>query len=195
MKKRPILLIPGSNGKQQYFYTLAKKLSETNLGPVFSLDLQDPYPITKRDVDAVKKRIEEIKELYQKSGYVGDLKIDIVGYSRGAMIGKFFVVDDQHWGVSENDSGMWTNENIRVEWASNLIGRCIQLGKPVNDWWKSELAEAILDKLYDLDGEEDLVVKERSTLKEDHRFEVSSGHLGLLQNADAHKKIIEWLSY
>lgn len=190
--KRPILLIPGSNGRQGYFYTLAKKLSSKGLGPVFSLNLQDPYPLTPRDFDAVKSKITEISELYEKHG-IYDVQIDIIGYSRGANMAKFFILQDDYWSINSEGTAS-VRLNLQDQWASKNIHKIIQLGYPVSKWWQEGLPMNMLDRLYDIDGKEDLVVTDRSTLQEGHKFEASCGHLGLLQNAAVHDKIADWLS-
>lgn len=213
-KKRPILLIPGSHGNPQYSYSLAKSLAKANLGPVFSLFTQDPFELTNRDLRAVIEKIEEIRHMYQQYG-VDDVKVDIVGYSRGGKISSLFAVQEKYWDEVQPDfreirlkdrygdkeySSYEDDSNedmgtVPAEWVNENIGRCIQAGYPVVKYWQRRLPPAILDKLYDIVADNDEHCRKKSLLSASHQLNVNCGHIGLKYSSKVHNKIIQWLSY
>jgi hypothetical protein len=212
-KKRPILLIPGAHGTPQYSYSLAKSLAKANLGPVFSLFTQDFYNLTNRDLIAVIEKIKKIRQMYQQHG-LEDVKVDIVGYSRGGKISSLFAVQEKYWDTVQSDfrnifkDRYWDKEyspydydsdeemrTVPAEWINENIGRCIQAGYPVVKYWQRRLPPAILDKLYDIVADNDEHVRKKSLLSASHQLNVNCGHIGLKYSSKVHNKIIEWLSY
>lgn len=88
LEKRPILLIHGNCHNQTAWLSLASGLEESDLGPVFTVDLPSGS-VTEKDYEIVNEKIAAIQALYNKH-----VKIDVVGHSRGGYIG--YTLKSQH---------------------------------------------------------------------------------------------------
>lgn len=182
-KKRPILLIHGNYHNQSAWLDFAKKLKNSHLGPVYTVNLPNG-DVTKKDFEIVNKKIEQIKNQYAKFN-IKDITIDLVGHSRGAYIASKVAMD--HFVEQESD-----------------IHSVITLGTPQD----AELMSIIkrMDNLnrlggssipcpefYDITGSYDVLCDESSPLDLDHQYIAETGHLGLLYCSQVHQQVIAWL--
>jgi len=195
--KQPILLIPGSHGQSKYLASIARKLSQANLGPIFAVDTMNPgRTISQRDLAAVYNKIDEIKGMYSRLG-IDNPQINVIGYSRGALISQYLAIDRTAWkmqGEGMEIELLKVSNKISPNAVAKDIGKCIQIGFPVKDWLERSLPEEILVKHFDIDGSQDRIVTERSNLQPSHRYLANCGHAGLLHDDQVAAKLIEILA-
>jgi hypothetical protein len=176
-EKIPILLIHGNYHNQTAWLSLAKKLRSSLLGPVYTLNLPSG-PVTERDFALVEKKIKAIKAQYKK-----DIKIHLIGHSRGG-----FVAFRMAWTKAQENKRLW----IR----SKDIGKVIRIGS-VSDKKELHAIEEIdpdyRKRLYEITGGADAIATASSLLPAERNKTFGTGHLGLLYSSKIHRQIIRWL--
>ena len=130
--------------------------------PAFTVNLPDQGPIGERDRQIIHDKIEAIKELYLSRGR-GDIKVHLVGYSRGAQAAYSAAID-------------------RLD-----IDRLIRIGHPT---LPEELDNRVQALVYEIDARWDVLVDERSLLPSHQHVELNCGHLGLLSSDSMHQAVI-----
>jgi len=172
----PILFVHGKWGNPGQFAPLLAKLSELGR-PFFSVSLVKRGRYKQRDFNAFWSRIEEIRALYPEEKKI---TIDVVGYSRGAE-----VVSQSAFDEVPIDGGKQLK-------AREGIGRVVLVGSPLS----SRLPEGtdLPKNLYEIEAEQDVLVKGRSILDESQRYLARGvGHCGLFLDDRALQQIANWL--
>lgn len=80
--KRVTLLVHGFLHNRSGWFYLNHRLSEENLGPVFTLNLGTPFHHIEHYAEVLKNRIDEIKELSGNE----NLEFDLIGHSMGGVV-------------------------------------------------------------------------------------------------------------
>lgn len=182
LKKRPILLIHGNLHNQTAWIELSKKLQRTDLGPVFTVDLPSGE-VTEKDCDIVDKKIQEIKSLYEKRGISG-INVDLVGHSRGCYIAHRRAYTD-----NQNGNRIWS---LKPD-----MGKVILIGTPLDSTEIDQIKGIdpnYLNRIYEITGQFDVLVREKSLLPANNHLELKTGHLGLLYSSAMHRRVIEVLN-
>lgn len=183
-KKNPILLIHGAFHNQSGWMELAKKIQDSNLGPVYTVNLPSGW-IGDKDFQILKMKTEEIQSHYQRHG-IQVKKIDVVAHSRGGRVAERVV---------EQVIGSVTTSFSNDFKKTFPIGKIIKLGSIL---YPLQIGSQIIPikspaDAYEITGKYDILERGKSQLSSTHTFEVESGHLGLLYSDEAHQKIIDWL--
>lgn len=165
LKQQPILLIHGNLHNQSAWLSLAKKLKNNYLGPVYTVNLPSGR-ITHKDFEIIQRKIEQIKEQYKQ-----DIKINIVGHSRGGNIARHLAL---------------TKTNI---------GKVITLGAAFTQDEINALDPQFRHRIFDITGSHDILVTNPSLLPLQNQATILTGHLGLLYSSKVHKHVIEWLKH
>lgn len=172
LSQQPILLIHGNYHNQSAWLSLAKKLKNKNLGPVYTVNLPNGA-ITHKDFEIIQRKMEQIKEQYTQ-GLVRDIEINIVGHSRGGDIARQLALANPFRHFS--------------------IGKVITIGT-------ASTQEDLLSlrkfghRIFEVTGKQDILVTNPSLLPAKNNEAVDIGHLELLYCSKVHKRIIEWLSF
>lgn len=184
-KKSPILLIHGNYHNQSAWLSLAKKLKDQNLGPVYTVNLPNGN-FTDKDFEITFKKIEEIKRHYSHWG-VKNIKIDLVGHSRGGAIAT--LLSTERYVKSSKESSNWGRYQ-------NDFGKVIHIGNVFDNSDISYLKKyqpELLKRHFEIVGKYDVLEDEPSQLDDAHKLTVDTGHLGLLYSKTAHDQLISWL--
>lgn len=180
-KKRPILLIHGNLHNQTAWIELSKKLQRTDLGPVFTVNLPSGE-VTEKDFEIVDKKIQEIKALYEKKGVSG-ISVDLVGHSRGCYLAQQRAYTDK-----QNGNRIWS---LRPD-----IGKVILIGTPLESPEINQIKRIdpnYTSRIYEITGQCDVLVREKSLLPANNHVDLKTGHLGLLYSRQMHERVIEVL--
>ncbi|PIS01339.1 MAG: hypothetical protein COT84_02825 [Chlamydiae bacterium CG10_big_fil_rev_8_21_14_0_10_35_9] len=182
-EKRPILLLHGNLHNQSAWISFAKKLRKENLGPVYTLNLPN-HSFSSADKTLVEEKITEILKQYRKWNNQ-NVKIDVIGHSRGATVATCVGLKEDTWLFKEGCPSFYLSEvEKRAE-----IGKVIKIGYPTTQWYIDNVQ--ITNHLYEIYGTRDVLAPKSSNLSQ--KFEVNTGHLGLLYSSSVHNKAIEWL--
>ena len=184
-KKNPILLLHGDLHNQSAWLSLAKKLQTADVGAVYTLNLPH-HLLTNRDFELINAKIETIKSQYAHQGRT-DVKINLVGHSRGAKIAYYLGIDPKAWKIKKGKL-ILTGQPVALR---EDIGTIIKLGYPTSEWEVQHFG--ILKNVYDITGNRDMIVKHPSALPQDHQMIVNAGHLGVLYDDQVQEQIIKWL--
>ena len=185
--KRPILLIHGNYHNQSAWLSLAKKLKKAGLGPLYTVNLHQG-PLTESDREILHRKIDEIKSHYKHMNRE-QIQIDVIGHSRGAMMGFYMGLDSNTWGIDEQGNFYLKNGAVPLH---PEIGKVIQIGNAASHWDLEHIG--LLSNVYEVVGAYDIVAPNRSLLPLHQQFTQPSGHLGLIYSDAVHQKIIDWLS-
>jgi hypothetical protein len=184
--KRPILLLHGNYHNQSAWLALAKKLVRSKLGPVYTVNLPSGK-LTIKDQQIINKKIEEIKAQYLVHGK-HDIKIDIVGHSRGGQLAH--LISFANWHIDDQGNYFEDGRCIRPD-----IGKVIRLGNILNSEHVSDIyARKMGDRFYEIVGRYDVLTREKSLLEAAHQLELDCSHVQLLYSHAVHRQILEWRS-
>lgn len=181
-KQQPILLIHGNYHNQSAWISLAKKLKLSYFGPVYTVNLPNGS-ITQKDFEIVQKKIEQIKSQYKQFN-VNDIKINLVGHSRGGAVANLIA-----WTTCRENKLFWNR--------SNDIGKIIKIGSVLDQEEVNEHNNRYSDfneRVYEITSKFDVLETDQSLCPLNHTEIVNSGHLGLLSSTKTHERIIQWLS-
>lgn len=171
-KQQPILLLHGNYHNQSAWISFAKKLKKANIGPVYTVNF--PHgAITDIDHSIINEAVERIKEQYAQHG-VHDVKIHLVGHSRGGMLAHMT-------GLSH---------------LKQSLGKIIKIGFVINQKELEQMHEEsphLKNHLYEITGQHDIIISDPSLLPSQQKIEISVGHLRLVYSKDVHHQIIHWL--
>lgn len=177
----PILFVHGKWGSGGQFGPLIEVLQGSGLAgrPLFSVELPDRGRFSEGDHSKLWGRIEAIYALYPE-GQREQLRLDLVGYSRGAEV------------VSQA-----VFEEVFIDFGKELrlrsgIGRVVLVGSPLSSRLPNDTR--LPESLLEVDGEWDILVKGRSVLLGKQRYNVPRcGHCGLFLSEESLGQIVSWL--
>ncbi len=178
----PILLVHGNIHNQSAWLSLAKELKVLNRA-VYTINLP-AGKITKKDHDLVNQKIAEIQLQFLNP----DLKIDLIGHSRGALM-----AFEAAW--------IKRNEKNELFWnRSTTIGKTIFLGTPLSTEWTDLITrdhgdqlESYLDTVHEVTGSRDVLMRDQPLPEIKNQLRLSIGHAELLYSDAVHAQIIDWL--
>lgn len=163
--KKPVVLVHGACHGHGVWKDFAESLQRSDVGPVFTVKVGKFGRPSENDVEIVKRKIDEIKSLYDS-----DMPVDLVGYSRGGQV----VVD-------------------AAEKHHKDVAKVISLGyvPSSNQLNKSLVASG---RYFEMAARYDFLFGYRPTnCGENHHGIANIGHLGLPFHLGVHQQIIEWL--
>lgn len=170
-RQSPILLLHGRDGSQGMFSAMGAFFKTEEMGPVFTVNLSDGE-LTEDDYGVVNDKIEEIQKLYGEK-----IKIDLIGYSRGAELAFFMALPKEKWSMDGQGRCLMFPAN---EWRDE-IGKIIRIGSVTlpKEW--ERITPAMRLSIYEIRGCDDLHMPERSEAI--HCYEVEGvGHVGLVSS-------------
>jgi hypothetical protein len=180
-QKPPVLLLHGNFHDQTAWLSFAKKLKESSLGPVYSVNFPSGK-CTDKDYEILNKKVREIKAQYKQLG-VDNIQINLVGHSRGGHLAYCY-----SWIRNEGEKAYWEKNKD--------IGKVIKIGSVLvqEDLDCIEKIDSTSkDRLYEIRGEYDILDDKKSVLPSDNQRTVATGHLGLLYSPEVHHQVIDWL--
>lgn len=183
VKKRPILLIHGNYHNQSAWLNLAKKLKESDLGPVYTVNLPSGK-VTHKDFEIIERKLEQIKFQYQQKG-ISNIKVDIVGHSRGSSLAHLIA-----WTADKGDRN-------RYLYKSETIGKVIKIGSSLEFDEITQIQRIdpqFNNRVYEIVGQHDILVTNPSLFPPDRQKTIQVGHLELLFSSQMHQTVIQWLS-
>lgn len=174
----PTLLLHGRDGSQGMFTALGAYFKENKMGPLFSVNLADGE-LTEEDFDVVDQKIEEIKALYGR-----DVKINIVGYSRGAELALYMALPKDKWWIQEGGKCYLSPV---TRWRDE-IGKVIRIGSmTLLSEWKM-LSDEMKASIYEIRGKDDIHMPQPSCAL--NQYEVDGvGHVGLVSSPKVFDKL------
>lgn len=185
--QKPLLLIHGNYHNQSGWLSFAKTLQESYKGPVFTVNLPSGQ-ITDADYAIVERKIEEITRKYLGAKNV---RINLVGHSRGGYVASFSAFSYQ-----DRDGARHYGHNPKVN-----IHKVISIGNVLSENQIHDIQSTISERnfpsirsLFEITGEFDVLVREKSHLPVQQHAEFSTGHLGLLYSVDVHHRVLEVLN-
>ncbi|MCB1115209.1 MAG: hypothetical protein KDK71_01970 [Chlamydiia bacterium] len=174
----PILLLHGRGGSQGMFEEMGAFFEQEGIGPVFTVNLTDGE-LNEGDFDIVEAKIQEIQKLYGR-----EVKIDLVGYSRGAEFALYMALPKENWWIEEGGkcylfpSTSWRNE----------VGKVIRIGSMTLQKEWNQLSSDMYDSIYEIKGRDDLHMPEPSYAK--NRIDIDGvGHVGLVSSPLVFEKL------
>lgn len=189
LKYSPVLFIHGNYHNPSGCTALAQALKEAHNPALFTVSLNHGI-ITEEDEARVAKRVQEIQDLYAAQG-VENVKVDLIGHSRGAAVANAFAKLDWDWQRWD-----YREPGDTISWRET-VGKVILLGFHhigLN-------LEAFQGKYHEINGRYEALMRrevtadaiEQEALHSSYRKVVPEGHLGLLFHPETHDQIIEWL--
>ncbi|MCP5504277.1 MAG: hypothetical protein H7A41_03900 [Chlamydiales bacterium] len=174
----PTLLLHGRDGSQGMFTALGAYFKKNQMGPLFSVNLADGE-LTEEDFDVVDQKIKEISALYGE-----EVKINIIGYSRGAELALYMALPKDNWWIEE---GGKCYLSPATRWRTE-IGKVIRIGSmTLLSEWKM-LSEEMKESIYEIRGKDDIHMPEPSYAL--NQYEVDGvGHVGLVSSSDVFDKL------
>mgnify|MGYP000213907860 CR=1 FL=1 len=179
-----VLFIHGNFHDDTAWVAAAKHLQKTNI-PLFTVNLP-AGDVGARDMDIVKKKWDEIVELYHKAGAdTHQLKIHLVGHSRGAYVIQEYLAQKettQHLG-DVVVMGLWwlgtaQDADVFFDKYPSLEGRIFRLnGK--NDVLLSSTCS----------GEYSYLLGSTPFILSENELRFDTGHVGLLYDT----KVLAWM--
>lgn len=136
-------------------------------------------PITEVDVRLIEEKIEEIQKK------VGDVPIDLVGHSRGAIVAFLAALQKGCFEFTEKGE---------IEFARHLffkgeVSRLIGIAHPYSPNLLAALDPADQKKVFEIVAERDVLVLDQSHLPSHQKFHSKAGHVGVLYDKEA----INWV--
>ena len=141
------------------------------------------------DQDLIEKKLDLIRALYQAEGK--PFRFDVVGYSRGAEYAHYVALEKGTWEV---ENGFCRYKTGRFDGWRKEFGKMIRIGSALLKGEKTALDPSMLAAVYEVRGNDDILMPQRSLLKEGHQLHVKSGHVGLMQCEECFKWVVEKLS-
>jgi pimeloyl-ACP methyl ester carboxylesterase len=187
----PVLVIHGNYSDPSMYSSVAKALKNSYGPAVFTVKLKHG-DLTEEDRIRVNTRIEEIKALFRKYGK-NDVKIDLVGHSRGAIVAND--LSHEHWHYNANGN-VQVDEGFDDWTAREDIGKTIIMGN------HGLRAAAAPEKFFEINGNRDFLIFNAAEINEyaqlalrepDHYHMVPAAHAELLYSTPAHKRLISVL--
>lgn len=170
-KKTPTLLLHGRDGSQGMFTAMGAFFKGEEVGPVFTVNLAEGE-LTEDDYDVVNGKIEEIQKLYGR-----EVKIDLVGYSRGAELAFYMALLKEKWSMDgQGKCFMFPASRWRKE-----VGKVIRIGSTTlpEEWDK--ITPAMKENVYEIRSRDDLHMPGESFAT--HQYEVEGvGHVGMVSS-------------
>jgi hypothetical protein len=185
-RQPPILLLHGNWHNQSAWLSFAESAAKSGFGSLYTVNLPSGS-LSEQDIAIVNDKIAEIKAQY-KLHKRDDIKVHLVGHSRGARIAYYMAAEESGWHFNKVEAVL-TGEKIVLR---RDIGKIIKLGYPTSEWDIGHFGA--ITQAYDVVGMEDVIVTHRSKLPAKHYLEVECGHVGLLYHPAVHEQIIKWLS-
>ncbi len=183
-KMKPILLIHGNYHNQSAWLSLAKKLKNAHVGPVYTINLPSGE-ITDRDCSILQQKITEIKAQYRRHTSE-DIQLDIIGHSRGG-----FLAQETARLLAKQSA------TTQISCQGVLPGKVIALGSKIGsrDFVRVQSLDAGLsNRLYEINGSYDVSTRtDPSSVLPANERTVPAGHIGLLTSNKAHEQIVQWL--
>lgn len=182
VRKRPILLIHGFLHNQSAWLSLAKRLSESDLGPVYTVNLPHDE-INGKHLQIVSEKIDHIKSQYHMH-QVTDVKIVIIGHSRGGKVAMKLA-----WNSDE------FKDRRYAQYAKD-IAYVIKLGSVLHELERALYSQndpSFHNSHFELMGRYDLIERKLSLCPETHQAVIDAGHLSLLYSEQSQEQIIRWL--
>ncbi len=188
-QKRPLLCIHGDNHNQSAWLTLAKASEQSHAGPIFTINLDLKRSSWTEDARSLlNAKIEEIKRQYREQG-IDDVQIDIAGHSTGASLAFYTALEPSSWKVSPE--GRAEVNPDKIAWRKD-IGNIIRIGTPTTAKENELLDPEMRNRIFEIDGTDDLLVDARSTARPDHRAEIPCGHVELIFSPETCALISRW---
>lgn len=183
-KHNPILLLHGDYHNQTAWLSFAQNHKAKNLQqPLFTVNLP-AGEMTHVDDEIIHRQIDKIKELYKKYN-INNVKIDIVGHSRGSDLSQRIA-----WTVIDKDG--------KRNWKrSEDIGKIVKIGGVLK---KEEIVEIeklepdFATRVLEISGKYDILEPDPSSLKPNHWAIINCGHVELLFSREMHQRVFQWLS-
>lgn len=176
--RTPILLLHGRDGSQGMFTSMGKFFRDEEIGPVFTVNLADGE-LTEKDCDVVNAKIKKIQALYGR-----EVKIDLVGYSRGAELAFYMALPKEKWSIGDQGScSLFPVSEWRQE-----IGRVIRIGSMTlpKEWAK--MTQEMKGNIHEIRSRDDLHMPGRSEAI--HQYEIEGvGHVGMVSSPLVFEKL------
>ncbi len=170
-KQTPVLLLHGRDGSQGMFSSMGQYFQENKAGPMFSINLADGE-LTEADFKVVNDKINEIQALYGR-----EVKIDLIGYSRGAELAFYMALDKKYWSIEEGGRCLLKNT---LEWRKE-IGKIIRIGSMTLEKEWSKITHAMQESIYEIRGKDDIHMPGPSYAKNQYVVD-GVGHVGLVSS-------------
>lgn len=169
--KNPVLLLHGRDGSQGMFTAMGAFFKSEEIGPVFTINLADGE-LTEDDYVVVNGKIEEIQKLYGR-----EVKVDLVGYSRGAELAFYMALPKEKWSMDGLGRCLMFPAS---EWRS-VIGKVIRIGSMTlpEEW--NKITSEMKQNVYEIRSRDDLHMPEKSYAN--HCYEIEGvGHVGMVSS-------------
>lgn len=167
----PTLLLHGRDGSQGMFTALGAYFEKSNMGPVFSVNLADGE-LTEKDVAVVDQKIQEITTLYGR-----EVKINMVGYSRGAELALFMALPKDKWRIEEGGKCFLASV---AHWREE-IGKIIRIGSMTLETEWDKLSKEMRENVYEIRGRDDIHMPQLSYALNQYQVD-GVGHVGLVSS-------------
>ena len=188
-EKRAILLLHGKGGNEGQMRELARYINNSQkLGPVFTLNLNSGE-MTMEDTPLVEDKLDSIRKLYSEHGK--SMKFDIVGYSRGAEYAHYIALKKDSWEIR---NGFCYYKQGAIDSWREEFGKMIRIGSVLLETEKTALNPSMLSAIYEVTGEDDILMPQRSLMEKEHQFHIKSGHVGLMQSDQCFEWVVKVLS-
>lgn len=191
-KASPILLLPGFYLKGSTFLPLIESIKQSGLhNPIYTVYLGGG-DFQKSELHKVDEKIEEIKKQYLQMNKK-NVKVDLIGYSRGACIAFCSGLNKKNFALSETGPIVWGINNKDA--LNSDIGKVILIGGNVTSRFglSIDLKSLYASSIFEIRGSRDFLDPFTSQLPPQQQCTFNSGHLDLLFSDSVHKKVIEWL--
>ena len=197
LKKVPTLLINGNAHNQGVWIPMAKMLADQKVGPLFTVNFPAGMELTHEHMLVIDKKALKIRDLYRDSGFKGEFKINLVGYSfSGLATLKYGQTVNRE---KEEALKTSTKDPDSVELKSLIsTNKIINLGHALTEesllqFFTGSKNHEFLSKFYEITGAFDALDYEKSLLNSSHKADVATTHLGLPSSEETAAKIAEWL--
>ncbi len=193
-KRTPILLIHGYLNEHCVWAYHARKLIGAKMGPIYMIDLKEPFRSIHDHVDVVARKVDEIKK------ETGCQKVILIGHSMGGIISALYALQVAPPGTVTEV--ITIASPLKGTYMANLgIGKCaydMHIHSPLVDELAALMDTNHLIRFYHLATLNDLLVIPASSAWINgplHQTYILSGigHVGMLFSPRVAKQILRWL--
>ncbi len=193
--KRPILLVHGLYHNSSGWWMFKKRLKTAHIGPVFTINLGNPFSSISEHAEKVKKMVAEIQAITKRKDIV------LIGHSMGGLVATKFALD-----LATEDTKVTDVITIGTPLKGSKMAKYLGFGKSVKEMhvqslFIKDLNHSMIEQkkinFFHIASKMDVLVSLSSALfpenkKAKHLVIPNLGHIGQLYSKSVINPIIDY---